>query len=196
MKKRMSILAVLVLAVAATAYSVSGTYAKYTSTAEVAGTAQVAKWAIVFKNGENTITDGATFNLGRTADTGVVNEKIAPGTTGSFNFGVNSTGTEVAFSYGISFTVADKPTHLKFYSDSTYSTEITPDGSGVYTVLATTNVAAGTAATPSQTVYWKWAFEDDPSTVAYDGVDTTEGVAAATMTVNATLTATQLDEAA
>ena len=196
MKKRMSILAVLVLAVTATAYFVSGTYAKYTSNADVSGSAQVAKWNVTFTDGSNTITDGATFSLGRTADTGVSGDtKIAPGTTGSFTFGVNAADTEVAFVYGISFTVENKPTYLKFYSDSEMTQEITAT-SGVYTVTANTNVAATDTVAETKTVYWKWVFEDETDATANDATDTTEGIAAATMTVNASLTATQLDVAA
>ena len=61
MKKRLSILAVLLLAITVTAYSVSGTYAKYTSNAAGTSTARVAKWA--FQINDNDVTNSFTFNL-------------------------------------------------------------------------------------------------------------------------------------
>jgi len=201
MKKKLSVLLVLVLAVAISAYSVGGTYAKYTTTANVSGSAQVAKWNIAFNNGSETITDGATFDLGRTLDSNVADKRIAPGTTGSFTFGVSSVGTEVSYSYLVSFTVNNKPSHLKFYSDNSYANEITADGNGVYSVVPATVVAVGASTPENTTVYWKWDFEgiDDDTTdtineaQVYDSTDTTEGIASATMSVNATLTATQID---
>jgi len=199
MKKKLSVLLVLVLAVAISAYSVGGTYAKYTTTANVSGSAQVAKWAIAFSDGENTITDGTSFNLGITADANVVSDKIAPGTNGSFTFGVDSTGTEVSYNYLISFTVDNKPTNLKFYSDSAYTNEITAVN-GVYTVV-NTDVTLGSTVPANTTVYWVWEYDvdDDDTTTetneatVYDSADVTDGIAALEMTVNATLNATQID---
>ena len=51
MKKRNITFAILLLAVVCTAFGVSGTYARYITTDTGAGTAQVAKWAVAFKNG-------------------------------------------------------------------------------------------------------------------------------------------------
>ena len=187
MKKKLSVLLVLVLAVAISAYSVGGTYAKYTTTANYTGTANVAKWNIAMKSGDTTLTAGESFSIARTADTNVADERIAPGTTGTFNLQLDATNTEVAFGYTISFTVTNKPTNLKFYSDSSYQNEITAT-SDVYTVSSNT-IGLADAKTTNDTIYWKWEFE----TTDGDATDTAEGIADQDMTVNVTLTATQVD---
>ena len=85
--KRMSVLAILVLAISITAFSVAGTYAKYTSTDTISDKARVARWNInelvnvsLF---EDTYNSGAVQNLD---DDTSVTDVIAPGTKGSYNF--------------------------------------------------------------------------------------------------------------
>ena len=47
--KKMSVLTVLVMLVTLTAYSVSGTYAKYTSKIDMTDEARVAKWELLLE---------------------------------------------------------------------------------------------------------------------------------------------------
>ena len=205
MRGKLSVLAVLILAVAISAYSVGGTYAKYTTTANVTGTATVAKWAVAMKANDTTIEDGDTFDLSATildtdndaAETDVVTGLIAPGTYGEFSVEIDSTGTQVSYGYTVKFTVENAPTNIKFYSDNTYATEITADGDGKYTAVSdTVTVADAATAVNTVPIYWKWVYEtaDDQSSVtAGDIADTTNGIAGASMNVNLTLTATQVD---
>ena len=203
MKKKLSILAVLLLAVTISAYSVGGTYAKYTTTASVTGTAPVAKWAVALKSG-NTVFNGTTttFDLIGTrkdtkddaAETDVVADKIAPGTYGDFALEVDGTNTEVTYNYSISFTVANPPANLKFYSDEDMTSELT----AVNDVYSLDGTVAHDAASKDNTlqVYWKWAYEVGEGAEAIatnDGVDTELGTTPVSMVVTATLTATQVD---
>ena len=198
MKKKLSILAVLLLAVTISAYSVGGTYAKYTTTANVTGTAPVAKWAIAMKSGGQEIT--TTFDLVSTrkdtvdsnAEADVAAGKIAPGTYGNFALEVDGTGTEVSFNYGLTFTVTNMPTNLKFYSNADMTTEITATD-GVYSITSGTVAVDAESKIAQSTVYWKWVYENAPGETANDEADTTNGLAAANMTVSATVTATQVD---
>lgn len=88
MKKRLSIIAVLVMSVIVTAYSVSGTYAKYTSTAGVSDNARVAQFYV--NNGiEDTGIFKNAYELGK--DNVIVKGKdnakvIAPGTGNEIEF--------------------------------------------------------------------------------------------------------------
>lgn len=194
MRKRLSILAVLLLAVAISAYSVGGTYAKYTTTANVTGKAPVAKWNVVMKANDTTVSENEEFILSSTItetdgsdESEVVAGKMAPGTRGSFSVELDASNTEVAFDYAISFTLEDAPTNVKFYSDDTYSTEISAD-SNVYS-LAGDTVGLTDTKVINVPVYWQWAYE----TTNGDATDTSEGVTAADMLVHITYTATQAD---
>ncbi len=86
--KRMTLLTGLVAAVAITAYSVSGTYARYTSTFTGTSSARVAKWAFNLDGGE---TAGTTLNFklfesvnDENVTKGINENIIAPGTEGQF----------------------------------------------------------------------------------------------------------------
>lgn len=117
MKKKGTILVALLLAVFVTAYSVSGTYAKYISSFDMADEARVAKWEFVFTNadGEELIND---FNIdlfkesyesfnGTSTDT-VSSESgvkvVAPGTFGEYLFNLDGTA-ETNYTVAIDATI-------------------------------------------------------------------------------------------
>lgn len=99
------------------------TYAKYTSKIVGVGSGKVADWS--FK--VNDVTDRITkvIDLAPTANNEtLVNNRIAPGTKGSFTIKVDGTGSEVGIKYELA-TTADlgKPTNLKFtWNGTTYDT--------------------------------------------------------------------------
>lgn len=113
MKKGKTILGVLLMAVIATSYSVSGTYAKYVSKIELADEARVAKWEIgldqekmenlnLFKSSYTYDQDGIVVKA-LTADTDKV---VAPGTHGQYTFALTGT-LETAFTIDVNATVSD-----------------------------------------------------------------------------------------
>lgn len=174
---------------------VAGTYAKYTSNASGSSTATVAKWQIK-ANGTDITVDDATiaFNLfetindtGNTAvETDVINNKIAPGTSGKFDLKIDNL-SEVTAEYSIDFVLTNTSNiPIEFSTDGTTWTTT------LDTINSTSNLTAGTG-TDTVTVQWRWVFNGN------DGTDTTLGIAAqATDTapiviVKATLTATQVD---
>lgn len=172
---------------------VSGTFAKYTTTVSATDTVTVAKWNANF-NGKGTASETLTkeFNLLETmSDTGVADDLIAPGTSGSFALGYDTSGSQVARNVTITLdakTALTDLTYLKFYSDSGMETEIIP-ADGVLSLIdedfGPTVEGEGTI-----TVYWEWPFESDG---AQDIADTADGIAAKSFDVTATFTATQLD---
>lgn len=122
MKKKMAILATLLIAVVGTGFSVSGTYAKYVSEINLSDDARVAKWQIGLGTGinekldlfhesydydGNTVVKALSRDLVKegedTADT--LDNVVAPGTKGQYTFSldgiietnytlkVNATGT-------------------------------------------------------------------------------------------------------
>ncbi len=198
---------------------VSSTYAKYTTTASASSVATIAKWDIVINEGtpDETKLETATFDLFETivdtvddamdtevANDGTTNTRIAPGTKGEFSMTVTN-NSEVDAQFGINFTqtVTGGVTLPIVFS-------MTVDGGTAtagLTNIAPTEIAMG--ATKTIVVSWEWPYETGTNTVAGgnadqditteatgDAADTIIGIAArtaTTITIDADITATQLD---
>ncbi len=173
---------VLLLLVAVSAMMVASTYAKYTAEITGTGTMTVAKWA--FKT-DNPTGKTYTVNITPTANAStLVGGKVAPGTSGSFNVDLVNTNSEVGVDFEIALgTVSNKPTNLKFYKDSGFTTELTPGTSKI-----TGQLAAKDSTTLSVPVYWKWEYYTSD---ANDALDTTDGEAAASLTLDVTVKGVQ-----
>ena len=184
MNKKSLMIIVLLLLVGLTTGYVASTYAKYTSTVSGSGTATVAKWAFSTENASQTIT----IDLGGTVDTTTLSaDRIAPGTSGSFDVVLTNGDTEVGVDYSVMLTsITNQPTNLKFYSDSSYTTELTP---GTSTITGTLDAEDATGVTIP--IYWQWAYETN-AIATNDPIDTADGEAANTLTIGVTITGTQV----
>ena len=184
-KKTALVAALVIVGIAALGLGVA-VYAKYISTIQKTGRTTVAKWNFTNVNTAGSVTCEMAESY--TAAT-LAADRIAPGTRGKCPIEVSNVGTEVGIRYDITVSAdANQPTHLKFYTDDSYNTELTGNTTSTGTLLP--NAAATTVY-----VYWEWPFEDDPSTSAYDAIDTGEGQTAATMTMTFDVTGTQLQPA-
>ena len=164
-------------------------YAKYKTTLKGNGTAQVAKWSFKVNGQTQTIPD---IDLATTMKkvNNVAENKLAPGTEGSFDLNLDATGSEVAINYNIKLVVTEKPTNLRFYTDSSYTKEIaSTDGvmnvSGVMSLEEVKTIQ-------TKTIYWKWAYQTGTAAndiVANDKIDTADSKKSVTMTI--TVTGTQ-----
>ena len=182
------IILLALLLITAIAFSMYA-YAKYKTTLKGNGTAQVAKWSFKVNGQTQTIPD---IDLATTMKkvNNVAENKIAPGTEGSFDLNLDATGSEVAIDYNIKLAVTEKPTNLRFYTDSSYTKEIaSTDGvmnvSGVMSLEEIKTVQ-------TKTIYWKWAYQTGTATndiVANDKIDTADSKKSVTMTI--TVTGTQ-----
>lgn len=187
--KNAIILMALLTLVAVTAMYVASTYAKYTTKIEGnEGTATVAKWD--FENDNKTQTVEIKLKETVNASTLVAN-KIAPGTSGSFNIALVNTNSEVGVDFVVALkSISDKPTNLKFYKDEAHTTEITP---------GTTEIKGQLIAKDSTGVnvpiYWEWAYETD-AIATNDPKDTADGIAAKTLTIGVDITGTQVQPSA
>lgn len=169
-KKRKGLVIVLLLLFGLTAGYIAATYAKYAGSFNGSGTVTVAKWAFEDDNSDQTFS----IDLDKTydADT-LVNGKIAPGTSGSFVIELSNENTEVGVDYTITLgNTTNKPTNLTFNGGGTYTGTLTPGETG-----------------KEVTITWEWPYE----TTDGDADDTTDGEAANTMTVNATITGVQVE---
>lgn len=176
---------------------VSGTFAKYTSTVTGKDSAAVAKWAFQYGNNEGALTDidlvstkEISFNLFDTildtldggAETDVVANKIAPGTKGSFQFVVKNTSeVNATFDLTLKVTGAQVPFEYTIQVDEGSASE----ASTTVPSLTTQTIDRNTSVTV--TITWEWPFDGN------DTADTTLGLAASTVEVNATIVFVQVD---
>lgn len=180
-------------------------WAKYTTTIEGNSTGVVAKWN-VSGNVANEIKWSKTYNH-------VVENRLAPGTTGIIpvTFGINDTEVDVKYTISI-VSATNKPTNLKFY-EATYDGSTYTKGSelkiaptagenGELTGVITDTIAH-TAATEDKTatkyIYWEWPYTtgNDANEIATnDATDTNEAMKTEeerTMTVAVKIDAVQID---
>ena len=174
---------------------VSGTYAKYTSSASGSDTARVAKWSFTVGGTDIVAENTFTFDLFKTikdtdgkTETDVVSANadkvIAPGTSGSFDL-VLENKSETSAKYGITYTVTNTASiPVQFSVNGKDSTD---NLANVVESDTDTKLAANNG-TKTITIQWKWA---------YDGDDTTDvnlgKVGTAKLIVQADVTATQID---
>ncbi len=212
-KNRTTRLAILLLALTMVVLIlVSGTYAKYTSSATGTDTIAVAKWDIKLNNTQ--IATGspvtATINLFDTildtkdgaeetdVDETQTNKLIAPGTTGSFALALVN-DSEVNATYDVNLSISNTSNiPLEFSTDGGTTWEPTISDANV-----TGKAIAMNGGTSTTTVQWRWAYQvqdtgSNPATYATrDGVDTALGIAARTtrpeVTVTVEVVATQVD---
>lgn len=191
---------------------VGSTFAKYTSTVSASDTATVAKWSIKVNGGEmttnvpaftfdlfNTIQDDA---LGGADDENVKDNLLAPGTGGSFALKVDNE-SEVTAKYTITLEEMSNlySVPLQYSLDGTtwYDNFATIHNDASMKDKVLTMVAPNN--TYTVTVHWRWAFDEDVANhhgSQSDLKDTDIGIAAQgalapSVTIKATITATQVD---
>ena len=188
---------ILLVAVLLTTCAISGTFAKYTSTAAGSDAARVAKWDIDVEGTGieskvftfdlfNTVIDTDTDAAETDVKVGTNETIIAPGTKGSFEINLTN-ASEVNATYDIAYTISNTAgIPLQFSLDeNTWETDIAE-------LNVTGQAIAMTSGTAAVTVYWMWAYTDD--TTQGDEFDTSLGLNGEyTVTVTATVTATQVD---
>ena len=180
-------LIVLLLLVGLTGGYVASTYAKYTSSVDKEGTATVAKWAFADDNSDSELKIDFTDTYDATT---LVNDRIAPGTSGSFDIQVVNETSETGVDFTLKIKSIDNvPTNLKFYADSSFSEPMTLTAGTI-----TGQLAAGDATGVEVPLYWKWEYEtldSNNSSATGDGADTTDGENANSLTVTVSITGVQ-----
>ena len=155
MNKKKKILLVICVLLAITISFIGGkTFSKYVSEVKGTGTAEIANW--VFKvNGKEDVVQNVNLLSTYNNET-LIDNKVAPGTSGSFNIVVDATGSEVGIDYTIQFlNESEKPQNLRFtYQDKQYATiqELEKDLSGTIN-------ANDENKTRTITIDWEWQYE-------------------------------------
>lgn len=193
------LVAALVVVMMFTMCFVGGTFAKYISSATGTDSAKVAKWSIKVGGTDIATADTFTFDLfktildsdGTSAETDISPADgtiIAPGTSGSFEIVIKNE-SEVTAQYTIDYTVTNTdniPVEFSVDGGANWSADLAD-------VAASESTKLAVGATKTVTVQWRWRFEAT-DIAAGDAIDTPLGIAAAaTLTVEAKVTATQVD---
>lgn len=213
--KTMRLASGLLVAVLLTTSIISGILAKYTSSATGSDTATAANWS--FQVNGTDIADSTSFDIdlfrtvydsdGETEETDIadVAKLIAPGTSGSFEIHLKN-ASEVTADYSLSLEVeGDIP--LQFAVKGIDTDESGEDFEGLSTFslsevdgwlnrdsdLTWSSDPESPMAIEEEktvTVYWQWPYYVSDDT---DEADTESGMAGDSITVSATITATQHD---
>lgn len=206
----------LLLAIAIGIFGVR-TYSKYVTSISKTSSVQVATWNFNTDNQSNNLT----FSLEDTYDANtIVENKIAPGTAGTFTINVSNTTSEVGVKYLIKFPKASSnasgalPEPIELYVDDTeYSgyelvphytdvneTIVDPDyDDNYFTIRGTLPAPTGSNAaqlTKQVVIDWNWPYETYSGgydTTAGDAIDTEIGSSnSLTKTITATITGYQV----
>lgn len=153
-KKKTALLVICAILAITLSFMIGKTFAKYVSEVKGTGTAEIANW--VFKvNGKEDVVQNVNL-LSTYHNETLINNKVAPGTSGSFNIVVDATGSEVGVDYAIEFlNESQKPQNLIFiYEDKPYTTiqDLEKDLSG--TINANDENKIRTI-----TINWEWQYE-------------------------------------
>ena len=155
MIKKKNILLIIAILVAILLSFIGGkTFSKYVSEIQGTGTAEIANWVFKVNGTEDAVQ---TVNLLSTYNNEtLINNKVAPGTSGSFNIVIDATGSEVGVDYKIQFlNESKKPQNLVFiYNDNVYANiqELAKEFSGTIDANAEDK-------TRMITINWKWQYE-------------------------------------
>lgn len=191
MKKNKKILFVILILLAIILSFIGGkTFSKYMSQVQGSGTAEIANW--VFKvNGTEDLVQSVDLLSTYNNET-LIDNKVAPGTSGHFDIIIDATGSEVGVDYKVKFlNETEKPQNLVFiYNDNEYATiqELQEDLSG--TINANEDNKTRTI-----TINWEWQYEtgSNPTEIASnDKIDTQNAQEIANYTFNVNVSGTQV----
>ena len=153
-KKKTALLVICLLLALILSFMIGKTFSKYISEVKGTGTAEIANWVFKVNGKEDAIQNVnllSTYN-----NETLINNKVAPGTSGSFNIVVDATGSEVGVDYAIQFlNESEKPQNLIFtYDDQQYTTiqDLEKDLSGTIN-------ANDENKTRTITIYWEWQYQ-------------------------------------
>ena len=187
--KTMRLASCLLAVTLLTTCAISGTFAKYTSSAEGNDTATVAKWKIT-ANGTDITKDAESFEFNlfdtiweqgtKQADADVAEGKIAPGTRGCFAIEIENL-SEVNAKYSVSFTESesDIPLQYRLGDDGEWYDSLEALVEGESLSIKDQDIAMNSDA-QTETIWWRWTYL--PKTAGTEGrtnvTDTALGIAA------------------
>lgn len=145
--------AVVVLSVVLLGIFSGVTYSKYFTKIDGEGSATVARWSFKANNETERI---ANVRLNKNYDNNkLLEDTIAPGTTGSFDIILDTNGADVGIDYEIKFdNLENKPKNLEFSYDGTTANSL----KGLEDVLKG-RIGINDPRVKTITVNWNWEYE-------------------------------------
>lgn len=190
-KSKKIVLVVIALAVIILAFVGGHAYAKYMSKVTGQGTADIANWNFKVNEKEEQIQRislESTLNNSK-----IINNKIAPGTEGTFQIKIDSTGSEVGVNYIVRLeNESQKPTNLKFtYGGNTYNslTQLQEALTGTINANDENKIRV-------LDIGWKWKYETGNTAqeiTASDLIDTQDAKRISNYTFDVIVSGTQVD---
>lgn len=172
-KLKKKILIILILLLIILIALLGSTYSKYITQVEGKGVIEVAKWAFLVNGQTATMTN---INLAQTYNSNtLIQNRIAPGTRGSFDIIIDATGSEVGIDYDVKFlNQTNKPTNLNFDYNGTIVSSITD----LEELLKGNIPADSTEKVKTFTIKWFWDYETGSTKeqiASHDLQDTKDG---------------------
>lgn len=189
-KKKKTLIVIGVLLIILLSFVGGQVYSKYVARVKGEGIAQVATWNFKVNDQEEQVQ---TINLQSVYNNAtLVENKIAPGTSGNFDIVVDATGSDVGINYTIDFrNEQNKPTNLKFIYNNTEYNSITQ----------LTEVLSGTINGDEENkkktfpIQWKWQYETGTTNeeiLANDIIDTQDAKNISNYTFDVIVSGTQV----
>ena len=153
-KKKKILLILAIISIVLISFIGGKAYSKYVSEVRGDGLAKVATWSFKVNGQQEQVQ---TINLVSTCNNEtLLNNKIAPGTSGSFNIIVDGTESDVEINYKVKFqNETDKPQNLKFkYQGKEYNSI-----SELQDILSGTIAANDKEKTRTLQIEWQWKYE-------------------------------------
>ena len=153
-KKKKILLIVAILLVILVSFFCGRAFAKYKAEVKGSGTAEIANWVFKVNGKEDQIQK---IDLLSTYDNEtLIDNKIAPGTSGKFDIILDATGSDVGVNYQVKFlNESEKPQNLIFvYDNNEYSTIQDLEQNLTGTIDANEENKKRTI-----TIEWKWKYE-------------------------------------
>jgi len=172
-KKKIILLILLILLIIIMFLLTGGSYSKYLTQIEGKGVIEVAKWAFLVNGQTASITN---INLAKTYIPKTLEENtIAPGTSGSFDIKIDTTGSNVGINYDVKFqNENNKPKNLKYFYDG----HIVDNIKELEPFLIGTIDANSNEKIKIMTIEWIWPYETgitEEEKMAQDIEDTQDG---------------------
>lgn len=173
-KKKIILLAIIILLCIFMILIGGKSYSKYLTQIDGTGVIDVAKWAFLVNGKTASITN---INLAQSYDAKTLtNNRIAPGTRGSFDIVIDTTGSEVGIDYDVVFTnEKSKPQNLQFI----YEGHVVNSIKGLEQFLTGTIDANSEEKIKTMTIEWVWPYETGNSAsekTLEDAEDTRDGL--------------------
>ena len=190
-KRKRILLIVSILAIIILSFIGGQTYSKYVSEVQGDGLAEVATWSFKVNGQQEQVQ---TINLASTCnEETLLDNKIAPGTSGSFNIIIDGTDSDVGIDYKIKFlNERGKPNNLKFkYQNTEFNSinELQENLSGRINANDENKIR-------TLNIEWEWKYEtgDNEQDIANnDKIDTEDAKDISQYTFNVIVSGTQVE---